>query len=392
MVSGVAMALSAQQFLAQARRDTGIDVADDEALQPLSVLLESFNRESALHASGALGMQNKLLRILRNRLRMRRDFARHPEIADQKITAPIFICGMGRTGSTKTQKLLAASGDFNWLTYWKAQNPALFTGLRSESPQARIDDTEGFARWFDAASPETKAGHAFQTHEPEEESFILEHSLKSPVFLGWAPIPSYLNWLMAEDMSTQFLRLRDTLQYLQWQGLADANRRWILKSPLYSGMEPLLLKVFPDACLLMTHRSPVASIPSGLRLLECFYKPFTDAQPDANFYAIGQAAAMRQHLLNRAALKNNAFLDIYFAELMAAPERIIDKVYAFSDVELTAVSRQRMLDWNTNNPQHKLGKHEYSLASYGLTAKAIEDMFSDYVAFLKATQPVSDRA
>jgi hypothetical protein len=383
MQGGVKLALSAEQMLAAARENTGIDIVDAVALPRLTVLLNSLNTESELHAAGAQGMQNKLLRILCNRLRMQRDFARYPEIAHQKIKEPIFVLGMGRTGSTKTQKLLASSGDFNWLTYWRALNPSLRTGSRSESPQARIDDTEEFVRWFDAASPETKAGHGFETHEPEEESFILDQSLQSPVFLGWAPIAGYLNWLMTQDMTTQFLYLRDVLKYLQWQGLADENRRWILKSPLYSGMEPLLLKVFPDACLLMTHRSPVVTMPSGLRLLECFYKPFTNAKPDVNFYVTGQAAAMRQHLINRAAMKTDAILDINFRDITFSTGEVIDKIYAFSKVELKPESRRRMLDWNDNNPQHKHGRHVYSLQDYGLTEQGIREQYAEYLAFLQ---------
>jgi hypothetical protein len=134
-VQGVKLALSAEQMLAAARKTTGIDIVDSAALPRLKVLLDSLNTESKLHAAGAQGMQSKLLRILCNRLRMQRDFAQHPEIAQQKVTRPIFVLGMGRTGSTKTQKLLAASGDFNWLTYWRALNPSLRTGSRSESPQ-----------------------------------------------------------------------------------------------------------------------------------------------------------------------------------------------------------------------------------------------------------------
>jgi len=383
MKRGVKLALSPENLIARAREDTGIALSDSGALEPLTALCESLDTESDLHAAGAQGMQDKLLRILANRLRMRRDFARHPEIENQRINAPIFICGMARTGSTKTQKLLAAAGDFNWLPYWQSLNPALRTGSRSESAQARIEDTERFAQWFDAASPETRAGHAFQTHEPEEESFILEHSLKSPVFLGWAPIAGYLQWLMRQDMAAQFLLLRDTLKYLQWQGLADERRRWILKSPLYSGMEPLLLSTFPDACLLMTHRSPVATIPSGLRLLECFYKPFTNSAPDPLFFMAGQSGAMSQHLVNRAAMKPNSMLDIHFRDLSVATAAVIDRIYAFCGAKLTPEARQRMLDWNEKNPQHKSGKHLYALENYRLTAEMIEGEFADYIRFLR---------
>lgn len=378
---------AADALLALARTQSGIDLRDDDALVPLRALVKSLNEESDLHEAGAAAMQARLVRILSNRLRMRRDSAAHPEIADEPIEAPLFICGMARTGSTKTQKLLAASGDFNWLPYWQVLNPALRTGDRRESPQARIDDTEAFARWFDAASPETKAGHAFETHEPEEESFILEHSLMTPTFMGWAPLPSYLAWLFTQDMTTQFVRLRDTLKYLQWQGLASRLRRWVLKSPLYSGLEPLLLRVFPDARLVMTHRHPVTTIPSGLRLLECFYKPFTSSRPAAEPFAVGQAAAIDAHLQIRSQMAEEAFLDIDFNALMRDVRASAERIYGHCGLTMSAAARDRLLAWNDAHPQHKQGRHSYSLEQYGLTKDRIESLFRGYIRFLESQFP-----
>lgn len=370
---------SGENLMAEARKLTDIDSPDDDALEPLNMLLRSLNGESQLHKAGRKAMHDKLVRVLCVRLRMRRDFAAHPEIHDEIITAPVFICGMGRTGSTKTQKLMAASGDFNWLPYWQVIQSALISGDRAESPQARIDETEAFARWFDEASPDTKFGHPMSTHEPEEESFILEQSLKSPVLMGWAPMPSYLGWLITQDMNAQFLHLRDTLKYLQWQGLARADRPWLLKSPLYSGMEPLLLQTFPDARLLMTHRSPVDTIPSGLRLLECFHKPFTNAAPDPAGYVAGQAFAINAHLDLRPSLN---LLDIDFREVIGKPAPIARRIWHWLGIPLSSQSLESMERWDSENPQNKAGKHVYARADYGLTRDGLNETFARYARFL----------
>ena len=374
--------LSAESLMGEARKSTGIELYDNSVVEPLSILLHSLNTESNLHDAGRKGMHDKLVRILCVRLRMQRDFAGHPEIHDEIISAPIFICGMSRTGSTKTQKLMAASGDFNWLPYWQVIQSALISGDRAESPQARIDETEAFVRWFDEASPDTKFGHPMATHEPEEESFILEQSLKSPVLMGWAPMPSYLGWLMTQDMSAQFLHLRDTLKYLQWQGLASSDRPWLLKSPLYSGMEPLLLNAFPDARLIMTHRSPVETIPSGLRLLECFYKPFTDSSPDPLGYVSGQVFAINLHLDLRPALD---LLDIDFRDVIGNPAHLANRIWDWLGMPLSPQSLVNMEQWDTSNPQNKGGKHVYAHSDYGLSREGLNDTFDRYTQFLNAT-------
>ncbi len=370
---------SADTLMAQARAGTGIDYDDGAIAVPLGMLVESLNSEGQLHQAGARGMQDKLVRILSNRLRMLRDFAAHPEIHDEKVPAPVFICGMGRTGSTKLQKLMAASGDFNWLPYWQVTFPALISGDRTESPQARIDGTEAFVRWFDESSPETRAGHPMATHEPEEESFILEHSLMTPCFMGWAPLPSYLGWLMGQDMSAQFRLLRDVLKYLQWQGLTEAGKPWLLKSPLYSGMEPLLLQAFPDTRLVMTHRSPVDTMPSGLKLLECFFKPFTDARPEPAGYVAGQAFAIDRHLDLRPDL---AICDVPFGEVTGPVEPLVRRVWDWLGMELSPTSLARMESWDAANQPGKFGRHSYALADYGLSRDGIAQAFARYMAFV----------
>lgn len=384
MAKGYPIPLSASALMERAREITGVELADDDAFEPLTVLVKSLNEDSQLHKQGTQAMQDRLLRLLCNRLRMKRDFEAHPEIAEQDIKAPIIICGMARTGSTKLQKLLAASGDFNWLPYWQSHNPCLLTGSQGESPEPRIRDAEAYCRWFDDVSPETKYGHAIEAHEPDEESYMLEQSFRTPCFMGWADMPSYLQWLAGQDMTRQFGYLRDLLKYLQWQGLQSESRRWVLKCPLYFGLEPALLSIFPDACLVMTHRHPKATIPSSCRLLENFHRPFTEASLDHQAFFHGMAAQIDQHLQFRQSRKDVQFLDLDFKEIVASAEKVIQKVYNFCRLELTDTACRRMLDWEQSNPQDKQGRHRYSLNDFNFTEDMIEEAFKGYIKLIKA--------
>lgn len=388
-MSGYQITESAVQLLTAARDTTGIGIMDDEAMLPLGVMLKSLNDDAGMHEAGAKAMRNRLLRILCNRLRMFRDFAAHPEIEAQKINAPIMFCGLGRSGSTKTHKLVAASGDFNFLTYWEVFNPSLLTGDRSESPQPRIDEAIAYVNWFNQVSPDTRKGHAFEPLEAEEDSYVLEHSLVSPTSTGWAPIPGYLAWVVRQDMSTQFRYLKRVLQYLQWQGLASPNKRWILKCPMYAGMEREMLAVFPDASLIMTHRDPVNIVASSIRLMECFHTPFTHA-PVFLPSMTGLSLAMDAHLHNRQTIPAFRVLDLSFKELTGPVEPALRKIYDFTGAELTVAARRRMLDWDAGNPQHKYGKFHYNLADYGLHEAEILHAFAAYTEFLQET--FGDRA
>ena len=377
--------LSVGPLMSRAREITGIDRIDQEAIEPLEVLCASLREDAGLHQVGVANWKVMLLRILGNRLRMQRDFAAHPEIADERIEAPVICIGMPRTGSTKIQKLLANSGDFNWLPLWQAYNPSSRTGVPGESPAPRIEDTEAFVDTMNRYSPELRSGHDFATHEPEEESCILEHSLRTPCFLGWGLITGYLEWLSTQSLTTQFEHLRDTLKYLQWQRLASRSRRWLLKSPLYYGMETSLLEVFPDARLIMSHRHPKVSVPSSIKLLEKFFMPYSDARPDADRAVLGSASSIKRHFRNRERMRLD-ILDIPYSELVRSPEPVIEKVYAFAGVPLSDGSRARMMAWNDGNPKDKHGRHGYSLAEYGYTEQRIQEVFAEYIAFLEGLE------
>jgi hypothetical protein len=299
------------------------------------------------------------------------------------IEGPIIIEGMPRTGSTKTQKLFANSGDFNWLAMWQASYPSLITGDREESVQPRIDGGLEYEAWLESVSPGMKYCHQFLALEPEEDSWILEHSLISPVFVGFSPVGRYLRWMVQQDLSAQFVFLRDTLKYLQWQGVADGNKRWILKCPMYYGMEPVLLQTFPDAYLLMTHRTPVSALPSGARMLELFHMCFSSAAPDISGYYRGAASGLRRHMRNRAADPSLRVLDLHYLEVVTDPASAIEKVYDFCDVPLTDASRARMLDWDARNPKDAKGKHIYTLEQYNFSEEQIGEDFAEYFEFME---------
>ena len=376
---------NAEDLMLLSREVTGIDLIDDKAIEPIGRLVTSINEESDLHEDGFEAMKKKLLRILSNRLRMQRDILAHPEILDQKINAPIFIHGMPRTGSTKSQKILSKSGDFNWLVLWKTLNPSLISGNRDESEQSRIDDGIEFEDYFEKSSPENKVGHQFLAMEPEEDSFILEHSLVTNIFPAFCKIDGYAEWATTQDVRIQFTYLRDTLKYLQWQGLADASKRWLLKCPMYYGLEHELLDVFPDAHLVMTHRDPKITLPSGMKILTYFYKPFSnrDILDQVPLYVYGQAASMEKHLAIRKEIPDLKLIDIDYREMTASAETAIEKIYSFCGIDLKDTSKQKMLDWDISNPRHKKGKHEYSLETYNLSADMIDEVYSEYLKYFK---------
>jgi Sulfotransferase family len=361
-----------------------VHIIDEEIVEPLGILHRALNEEAALDAEGARAYEAKFLRLLANRLRMKRDFARHPEIADQPVRGPLVIMGVARSGTTKLQKTLAASGDFNFLTFWQNFNWASYSGVPGEPPDARIAEADAFCRWFDRRSPETKLGHHFEALEPEEEGPLSEGCFVAPSFIGYAEMPSYAHWLAAKPRSIFFTFLRDVLKYLQWQGLADPARPWLLKSPNYNGLEPELRKVFPGARFIVANRSPTETLPSMCKLLRCFRQAYGKPDVDNALIIEGNYRGMEAHLANRRNHPDLPILDVRFEDIVGGLPSTLQQVYDFAGMALTAQARDRMLGWAAENTMHRLGEFSYALAEAGLDETVIRERMAGYYALLES--------
>src|SRR5882672_4817483 len=100
--------LKAATLISEARKRAGLeDFGEDSFREGLERLVESVNRESRMSAFGAAAFPEVLIHALVNRLQIEDWYRRHPEIDDEQITAPLFIVGMPRTGSTLLSYQLA---------------------------------------------------------------------------------------------------------------------------------------------------------------------------------------------------------------------------------------------------------------------------------------------
>jgi Sulfotransferase family len=366
-MSGHRLGRSVDELLAQARTITGIEVVDDEIVEPLTVLHHALDKDRAqLDAEGARAFEERILRLLVNRLRMKRDLDRHPEIAEQPILGPVIVMGTARSGTTKLQKVLAASGDFNVLPFWKSFNWASVTGESHEPVEARITEADAFCRWFDQRSPEAKLGHLFAALEPEEDGPLAEGCFVTSNFVGYAEIPGYAAWLGGQPANTEFEFLRSAMQYLQWQGLADATRPWLLKSPAYTSRELAILETFPDARFVMAHRSPLQTLPSTCKLVAHLRRAYGTSTPDPLPLMTHAAASVEAQLAIRRSHPDLPLLDLLFDDITDNLPAIVAHVYTHAGIPLSEAARDDMRRWEEDNTMHKLGAFTYSLEEIGL--------------------------
>ena len=362
---------------------TGImGIEDARAIEPLEILLKSLNSEAELSESGAVAMEQRLLRLLKNRLLMFRDIKEYPEILEQEILPPLIISGAGRTGSTRLHKMLSASGDFRYLPFWQGYNPSLLTGDREECADARIDDADSFVRWFDEHAPNAKNTHPYGTFEPEEENLIIEHNLCSPYAIVCGFIPSFMSWWQTQDPVPQLTFIKTVLKYLQWQFKEDNPKPWILKCPFYPGLEPLLLEVFPGAHFIATHRDPKIVIPSSASVFDAYHKAYSDVDRSAlqgQFFLQTWVAVYENYVSMRANMPDLPILDIIFRENIADGPGVTEKIYNFIGLPLRQEAKSAMRNWDENHGKQSAGKHRYTLEDYAIEESVVERSCDAYI-------------
>lgn len=72
-------------------------------------------------------------------------------------------------------------------------------------------------------------------------------------------LPGYDRWWREQDETASYRRYADNLRLI---GADVPAQRWLLKNPGHISHLDALFAVFPDACVVQTHRDPAKSIPS----------------------------------------------------------------------------------------------------------------------------------
>jgi FkbM family methyltransferase len=153
--------LGADELLDVTRRRTGLeDFGPDDFLEPFRLLVGCYNTEAQLNFIGRMSARTYLLQLLENRLRLEQDRRQHPEIAAQEITAPVFILGLPRTGSTLLFELMAQNPALRVPMSWEVMLPSPPPRADTFDNDPRIRTAQRMFDWVDRIAPDFKHIHA----------------------------------------------------------------------------------------------------------------------------------------------------------------------------------------------------------------------------------------
>jgi hypothetical protein len=376
-VSGLAAA--EESLLEAARKATGLDDFGPGAWHDhLRTLLAAYDAESHLTEAGRGMVEGELVGALAARLACQAAWARDPSVLRAEIRRPIFVLGLPRTGTTALHWLLAQDPANQVLEYWLAAAPRPRPPRATWEAEPAYQSAVEVLRWIYDTDPGLRAIHVMEADGPEECRHLFVQSFLDHTFDSNATIPAYTRYFEAQDMRPAYERHRDVLKLV---GSTSPERRWVLKYPAHMRELDVLLSVYPDACIVQTHRDPVRVLPSICSLVTG-WRSLYEGSADAHAIGAWQVelyAGMIEHAMDvRAGADPRQFCDFSFRELVDDPIGAIARMYERFGIPFSAEAEARMRAWHAANPQGRHGGHRYTLDQFGLREEAIRGRFAHY--------------
>jgi hypothetical protein len=381
----ISNSVAGRQVLARrAQVQTGLeDFGDPWIFENLDALIPALNNEARLDAAGVAGAEAMIVRALSNRLAHVDLIRRHPEILQEQVEVAAVLVGLPRTGTTMLHRMLASAPGMTGVRWWEAQNYAPFPGDAPDDQAPRRAAAQGIMDYMLEHAPDLLSIHPMSIDQPDEELIILGQLFSSTMIEGMYYVPSYAAWLMQHSRMRCYADLKQILQSLQWQDKSRKGAKWVLKTPGHLMALDALLETFPSAKIVMTHRDPVATLPSYASMEAVLYAmggSSIDRASVARFWEGRLAELLGEFMRQRDLAGGGRFIDVRYADLTARPIEEGQRVLAEAGVPVTDEIVAGMGEWVEANRREDRAVHKYSMADFGLESARIEEHFATYRA------------
>lgn len=198
--------------------------------------------------------------MLQRRLKLIQFLKSNPSIESIPIRAPVFVFGLGRSGTTFLHRLLSLDPKVRSPRLWELVVPVPDLSLNDNSSAAALASDR--QQRMEIVRKRIEERHVMgddgleKYHEvgydlPEECLFGLADEIPTMfhyMFMSVTNWPEMRSKLPDEQFVRAYQWYKKILQTLSWQiGDRNNDQRWVLKCPLHIFMIPFLAKVFPDA-------------------------------------------------------------------------------------------------------------------------------------------------
>ncbi len=362
---------------------TGLEgFGPDDFRERLRVQLAEMDADDERTGLGRMLFFGDCVRYASNRLRIHDLLARHPEILDVPIAAPVIVIGLPRSGTTHLVNLLAADTRFRSMPLWESYEPVPDPAetVSAEGVDARWTRCQQAWEAMQAGAPLVAAMHPMAPDHVHEEIELQAADFSSYNTEWIARAPVWRDYYLAHDQTPHYAYMKSVLQVLQWY---RPRERWVLKSPQHLEQIGPLLATFPDATIVVTHRDPVAVVQSTITML-CYGSRAAYRATEPGWYRdywtdrIGRL--LDASLRDRHLLPEERTLDVLFHEYMDDEMGMLEQVYASAGIELTGRARAEIEDYRATHPRGKEGQVVYDLRrDFSTTPEAVRSRYRGYL-------------
>ncbi|MDI2130648.1 sulfotransferase family protein [Yinghuangia seranimata] len=366
------------RLLDQVAAETGLDDFGDPSFRTgLDRIAAAVDETADLTPIGRMVFEGQTKAALTARAKVADWERRHPGLADEPVTAPVFVIGLPRSGTTALSHLLAADPANRSLLGWEAQSPTPPPETATYHDDPRLHAARSAPSLVDRLNPGFKAIHHDPPEAPVECTVLLAQHFASLMLSTMYTVPEYDAWLLASDMTAAYDHHHRMLRLLQ----SRCPGTWYLKAPVHCHALDEVVARYPDARFVVTHRDPAVTVASTCSLVRSLSGTFTETDHSATIGRTwsGNLATMADRVLDhRARHGDGRFLDVAYADLVGDPIGTVRTVYGWLGRELDADTEAAMRAHTQENKQHKFGRHTYALDDFGLTDEWVNDRFAAY--------------
>ena len=370
---------SKAEALSLAAARTGLDdFGDPYFLNGYNRLMDELD-DAGLSPEGAIAAREYIVSTLTSRLKAIAGFKSRPDAMTRPILKPLVITGIVRSGTTAIHKLLAMDPQFQGLEHWLCKAPQVRPPKEAWASNPDFQNAKATLDALIAIAPEVLEDHGMAIDTVEESLDIHAHTFHANMFPSQFDIPRYDHWWKDTDDRPAYRYLADVMRLV---GAKEPLRRWLLKNPTDCFRLPDLVDVFPDAMIVQTHREPLQSVPSVVKLISGSHRMFRgeDAIDFSTIFAREQemyALAMDKALeFNRA--HPGRILHIEFNDFVKDQLGVIETVYNRFGLTLEPEVRTSMLGWLNENPRRSTTMQRFTPEDFGGNTPALLERFSAY--------------
>jgi hypothetical protein len=379
---GMTVEIDPEAIAAEARRSAGLeDFGDAALLERLRAQADAVNADQGLSGLGRFIVRERLVGLLRARLRFEDYTSRHPEALEIELAPPVIVVGLPRSGTTHLVNLLAADSRLRSMPWWEVAEP---TPVAGDGP-GRDGIDPRYLRCLAAyetsleVAPLVKLMHDRPPWSIEEDCELMDLDLCSYVLEWHARVPAWRDHYLGLDHRAHYAFLRRELQVLSH--LRGPNR-WVQKAPQHLEQLGPLLETFPGSTVAFTLRDPVAVLQSAITMLA--YGDRTrrvSIEPDrlAEYWVDRIERLLRATVRDAHVIPEDRRVDVEFEGFVeddyAAAVRILER----AGLPMTDRARSELEGYLAQDPRAKNGRVVYDLRrDFGLEPDELYERFSFY--------------